>query len=74
MMTFSASLSVVEFYLLKRFPIPYGSFQSFIYGFIFDSMWYKYFEIKSNVLLVHLLQLCTSQVCLSWPAFGDSFL
>ncbi|KAM1208843.1 hypothetical protein ACFX2J_014455 [Malus domestica] len=23
-MTFSSSLSVVEFYLLKRFPIPYG--------------------------------------------------
>lgn len=23
-MTFSASMSVVEYYLLKRFPIPYG--------------------------------------------------
>lgn len=25
-MTFSASMSVVEYYLLKRFPVPYGRF------------------------------------------------
>ena len=31
-MMFSSSLSVVEFYLLKRFPIPYG-----IFSFIFVS-------------------------------------
>lgn len=27
-MTFSSSMSVVEYYLLKRFPVPYGSFLS----------------------------------------------
>ncbi|KAL6285735.1 hypothetical protein ACE6H2_010125 [Prunus campanulata] len=27
-MTFSASMSVVEYYLLKRFPVPYGNFLS----------------------------------------------
>lgn len=25
-MTFSSSMSVVEYYLLKRFPVPYGEF------------------------------------------------
>jgi len=25
-MAFSASMAVVEYYLLKRFPVPYGKF------------------------------------------------
>lgn len=28
-MTFSSSMSVVEYYLLKRFPVPYGTFSLF---------------------------------------------
>lgn len=30
-MMFSSSLSVVEFYILKRFPIPYGIYLTPIY-------------------------------------------
>lgn len=28
-MTFSASMSVIEYYLLKRFPVPYGKQASY---------------------------------------------
>lgn len=27
-MTFSSSMSVVEYYLLKRFPVPYGEYHT----------------------------------------------
>lgn len=30
-MTFSSSMSVVEYYLLKRFPVPYGEFYLLCY-------------------------------------------
>lgn len=36
-MMFSSSLSVVEFYLLKRFPIPYGSSLIHLQGFDFQN-------------------------------------
>lgn len=32
-MTFSASISVVEYYLLKRFPVPYGNLTNKLYNF-----------------------------------------
>ena len=52
-MTFSSSMSVVEYYLLKRFPIPYGEFTCYI---MFD----KTVFLTSGCLL---LCLCSSVSC-----------
>lgn len=38
-MTFSSSMSVVEYYLLKRFPVPYGNHYSLTENFLIRISW-----------------------------------
>lgn len=37
-MTFSSSMSVIEFYFLKRFPIPYGNFLIYFFSFFYKDV------------------------------------
>ncbi|XP_073309924.1 sulfite exporter TauE/SafE family protein 4-like [Primulina huaijiensis] len=48
-MTFSSSLSVVEFYLLKRFPIPYGLYLMSVS--ILAGFWGQFFIRKMTTIL-----------------------
>jgi hypothetical protein len=63
-MMFSASISVVEFYLLKRFPVPYGKIFSQNFLFLFNS---NITQMSSNKFkFFDFTQLSTSS---SWLPF-----